>query len=125
VVAFIHRETDGALPIIGVGGILEPDDAVALVDAGASLVQLYTGLIYRGPALVRSTALALGPRLRQDRRSDPRPVQDRRGRAPGDAGRPSSRHDADHAALAGETIPANHDQRGHGSYEPADRGSAS
>ena len=60
VVAFVHRQTGGALPVIGVGGILDPDDAVALVDAGASLVQLYTGLIYRGPALVRATARAVG-----------------------------------------------------------------
>jgi dihydroorotate dehydrogenase len=58
VVAFVHRETGGALPVIGVGGILEPDDAVAMFDAGASLVQLYTGFIYRGPALVRSIARA-------------------------------------------------------------------
>jgi len=62
VVAFIHRETGGALPIIGVGGVLDPADAVALVDAGASLVQLYTGLIYRGPGLVRATARALADR---------------------------------------------------------------
>jgi dihydroorotate dehydrogenase len=52
-VAHIHAETGGALPIIGVGGILEPADATRLFDAGASLVQLYTGLIYRGPGLVR------------------------------------------------------------------------
>jgi dihydroorotate dehydrogenase len=59
VVAFVHAETDGELPVIGVGGILDPDDAVRLVDAGASLVQLYTGLVYRGASLVRRTALAL------------------------------------------------------------------
>jgi dihydroorotate dehydrogenase len=59
VVAFAHHELAGALPIIGVGGILTPDDAVRLVDAGASLVQLYSGLIYEGPALVRATARAL------------------------------------------------------------------
>jgi dihydroorotate dehydrogenase len=52
-VAHIHSETGGALPIIGVGGILDPSDAARLLDAGASLVQLYTGLIYRGPGLVR------------------------------------------------------------------------
>jgi dihydroorotate dehydrogenase len=52
-VAHIHAETGGALPIIGVGGILDPSDAARLMDAGASLVQLYTGLIYRGPGLVR------------------------------------------------------------------------
>jgi dihydroorotate dehydrogenase len=48
-----------ALPIIGVGGILSGSDAKAKMDAGASLVQVYTGLIYRGPALVRECAAAL------------------------------------------------------------------
>jgi len=52
-VAHIHAETQGALPIIGVGGILEPSDATRMFDAGASLVQVYTGLIYRGPGLIR------------------------------------------------------------------------
>jgi len=56
VVAFVHRETVGALPIIGVGGILDPDDAARMFDAGASLVQLYTGFVYRGPGLVRAIA---------------------------------------------------------------------
>jgi dihydroorotate dehydrogenase len=60
VVAFVHEETGGGLEIIGVGGILEPDDALRLMDAGASLVQLYTGLVYRGPGLVRRTARAIG-----------------------------------------------------------------
>jgi dihydroorotate dehydrogenase len=59
VVSLVHQETGGALPIIGVGGIMRPDDAVYLVDAGASLVQLYTGLIYQGPGLVRATVHAL------------------------------------------------------------------
>ena len=53
-VAHIHNETGGALPIIGVGGIVEPSDATRLFDAGASLVQVYTGLIYRGPGLIRA-----------------------------------------------------------------------
>ncbi|MFF1819996.1 quinone-dependent dihydroorotate dehydrogenase [Kribbella sp. NPDC058245] len=52
-VAHIHAETGGALPVIGVGGIVDPDDAVRLLDAGASLVQVYSGLIYRGPGLIR------------------------------------------------------------------------
>jgi dihydroorotate dehydrogenase len=52
-VAHIHAETAGTLPIIGVGGILEPSDATRFFDAGASLVQVFTGLIYRGPGLVR------------------------------------------------------------------------
>jgi dihydroorotate dehydrogenase len=54
VVAFVHKETAGRLPIIGVGGILEPDDAARLFEVGASLVQVCTGLIYRGPGLVRA-----------------------------------------------------------------------
>lgn len=59
VVGFVHRESGGGLPIIGVGGIQHPDDAVRLMDAGASLVQLYTGFIYRGPALVRECVRAI------------------------------------------------------------------
>jgi dihydroorotate dehydrogenase len=56
VVEFVHRETGGALPVIGVGGVLDPADADRLFDAGASLVQLYTGFVYRGPALARAIA---------------------------------------------------------------------
>jgi dihydroorotate dehydrogenase len=54
VVGFVQRETGGSLPVIGVGGITSVDDALRLLDAGASLVQLYTGFIYSGPSLVRS-----------------------------------------------------------------------
>jgi dihydroorotate dehydrogenase len=50
---------DGALPVIAVGGILSGDDARARIAAGASLVQLYTGLVYRGPALVAECVRAL------------------------------------------------------------------
>ncbi|GGJ86605.1 dihydroorotate dehydrogenase (quinone) [Pilimelia anulata] len=60
VVAFIHRETGGALPVVGVGGILAADDAARLLDAGAALVQVYSGFIYRGPALVRAAAARAG-----------------------------------------------------------------
>jgi dihydroorotate dehydrogenase len=52
VVKFITSES--VLPVIGVGGVDSPAAARRLVDAGASLVQLYTGLIYQGPALVRA-----------------------------------------------------------------------
>jgi dihydroorotate dehydrogenase len=62
VVAALHRELGNALPIIGVGGVLTGADAKAKMDAGASLVQLYTGLIYRGPALVRECATAIASR---------------------------------------------------------------
>jgi dihydroorotate dehydrogenase len=62
VVAFVSKETNAALPIIGVGGILTPDDAMRMFDAGASLIQLYTGLIYAGPGLVRQvTRRVTGP----------------------------------------------------------------
>ncbi len=67
VVHFVHEETGGALPIIGVGGITEPDDAARLFDAGAALVQLYTGFIYRGPALVRAVARGYRPAGARDR----------------------------------------------------------
>jgi dihydroorotate dehydrogenase len=47
----IVRRTGGKLPVIGVGGIMNPEDAQAMLDAGAVLVQIYTGLIYTGPGL--------------------------------------------------------------------------
>ena len=49
----------GKLPLVGVGGILDGSDAVAKIAAGASLVQCYTGLVYRGPALVGACVEAL------------------------------------------------------------------
>ena len=49
----------GALPIIGVGGIFSGADAVEKLRAGASLVQLYTGLVYRGPGLVAECRRAI------------------------------------------------------------------
>jgi dihydroorotate dehydrogenase len=48
-----------ALPVIGVGGILSGEDARAKIDAGAAMVQLYSGLIYRGPGLIRECARAI------------------------------------------------------------------
>ncbi len=55
-VAELNEHLQGRLPIIGVGGIMTAADARAMLDAGASLVQVYTGLIYRGPGLVRAIA---------------------------------------------------------------------
>jgi dihydroorotate dehydrogenase len=52
-IAALARDLEGALPIIGAGGILSGADAVEKLQAGATLIQLYSGLIYRGPALVR------------------------------------------------------------------------
>jgi len=59
VVQRLHDTLQGRLPIIAVGGILSAADAGAKVAAGASLVQIYTGLIYKGPALIRQVAEAL------------------------------------------------------------------
>ena len=59
VISALHAELGDAIPIIGVGGILSGADARAKFAAGAKLVQLYTGLIYRGPALVRECVQAL------------------------------------------------------------------
>ncbi|MBN9114787.1 quinone-dependent dihydroorotate dehydrogenase [Pandoraea sp. XJJ-1] len=59
VIRALAAELGGALPIIGVGGILSGADAQAKLDAGASLVQIYSGLIYRGPELVRECVQAL------------------------------------------------------------------
>ncbi len=53
IVRYIHRITQGRLPIVGVGGIGGVSDARAKLDAGATLVQIYTGLVYRGPGIVR------------------------------------------------------------------------
>ncbi|MBS1186581.1 MAG: Dihydroorotate dehydrogenase [Burkholderiaceae bacterium] len=62
VIRALKTELGDALPIIGVGGIMSGDDAKAKIAAGADLVQLYTGLIYRGPALVKECAAALRQR---------------------------------------------------------------
>jgi dihydroorotate dehydrogenase len=59
VIRALRSEMGDAVPIIGVGGIFSGEDARSKVAAGASLVQLYTGLIYRGPALVRECAASL------------------------------------------------------------------
>jgi dihydroorotate dehydrogenase len=59
VIRALYAELGDTVPIIGVGGILSGADAKEKQDAGAALVQLYTGLIYRGPALVRECASAL------------------------------------------------------------------
>ena len=52
-VRYIHQKSEGKLPIIGVGGIMSGEDAKAMLDAGASLVEIYSGFIYEGPGLVK------------------------------------------------------------------------
>jgi dihydroorotate dehydrogenase len=54
VIRFLSEKSNKAFPIIGVGGIHSPEDAIEKLDAGASLIQLYTGFIYEGPALVKA-----------------------------------------------------------------------
>ncbi len=66
VIRVLAGELDGQLPIIGVGGILTGADAAAKIAAGASLVQLYSGFIYRGPELIRECVDAIAA-MRQDK----------------------------------------------------------
>ena len=56
--ADFYRRTEGSVPLIGTGGIASGKDAYAKIRAGASLVQLYTALIFKGPSLV--------PRIKKD-----------------------------------------------------------
>jgi dihydroorotate dehydrogenase len=53
VIRFLSKKSNNAFPIIGVGGIHSADDAIEKLNAGASLIQLYTGFIYEGPGLVK------------------------------------------------------------------------
>lgn len=53
VIRFLHEKSKNAFPIIGVGGIHSPEDAIEKLEAGASLVQLYTGFVYEGPGVVK------------------------------------------------------------------------
>ena len=52
-VKYIHDKTGGNLPVIGVGGIMSPEQAKEMLDAGASLIEIYSGFIYEGPGLVK------------------------------------------------------------------------
>ena len=53
VIRYLHEKSNAAFPIIGVGGIHSPEDAIEKLKAGASLIQLYTGFIYEGPSLIK------------------------------------------------------------------------
>jgi dihydroorotate dehydrogenase len=65
VIKYVARATGGKLPVIGVGGITDYQSAAEKMDAGAVLVQLYTGLIYRGPFFASRLAWALDDRQRR------------------------------------------------------------
>ena len=60
-----RRATGGAIPLIGVGGIATAEDAFARIRAGASLVQLYSAMVYEGPGIARAITRGLGALLRQ------------------------------------------------------------
>ena len=53
IIKFLHKKSNGSIPIIGVGGIMNPDDAIEKIKAGASLIQLYSGFVYSGPSIVK------------------------------------------------------------------------
>lgn len=65
VIRILARHLQGSVPIIGVGGIMSGADAVEKIRAGAKLVQLYSGLIYHGPTLVKECAVALNAAVTQ------------------------------------------------------------
>jgi dihydroorotate dehydrogenase len=62
IIRYIARTTGGRLPIVGVGGITDTSSAAEKLDAGATLVQVYTGMIFRGPFFARELARALAER---------------------------------------------------------------
>ncbi|MEH1921869.1 quinone-dependent dihydroorotate dehydrogenase [Nostoc sp.] len=66
VIRFIWQQTQGQIPIIGVGGIFSSEDAWEKITAGASLIQVYTGWIYEGPLMVRRILAGLLSKLEQN-----------------------------------------------------------
>jgi dihydroorotate dehydrogenase len=65
IIRYISTRTNGKMPLIGVGGILSPEDAVEKIKAGAWLVQIYTGFIYNGPWLAKKINKAVEQYLQQ------------------------------------------------------------
>ena len=66
IIAHIYKNTKGALPIIGVGGIFTADDAWEKITAGASLVQVYTALVYEGPSIAANIVHGLKARMEKE-----------------------------------------------------------
>ncbi len=64
VIARLRAELGPAIPIIGVGGIVNADNALSTLQAGATLLQVYTGFAYRGAALIEDIVAALSGRMR-------------------------------------------------------------
>jgi dihydroorotate dehydrogenase len=74
IIRHIYRQTQGRLPIIGVGGIFSADDAWEKIAAGASLVQIYTGLVFEGPGLPNKIVTGLIQRMKDEGVSDVKQV---------------------------------------------------
>lgn len=53
VIRYLHQKSNGAFPIVGVGGIFSAEDVIEKLEAGASLIQVYSGMIYEGPGLIK------------------------------------------------------------------------
>ena len=64
IIRHLYRQTHGRLPVIGVGGILSAGDAWEKITAGASLVQLYTGLVFEGPGIARKIVTGLREKMK-------------------------------------------------------------
>ncbi len=64
IIRHLYKQTNGKLPIIGVGGIFSADDAWEKITAGASLVQIYSGLVYEGPGLAKKIMLGLHDKMK-------------------------------------------------------------
>jgi len=71
VLRVLARRVDGRVPIVSVGGVSTPEDAVERLRSGATLVQLYTALVYRGPVLVRDLSLGILDAYTRDPRAHP------------------------------------------------------
>ena len=65
IIRYLYRKTEGTLPLVGVGGIFSAEDAWEKIQAGASLLQLYTGWIYQGPWLIRDILQGLTQKLEE------------------------------------------------------------
>jgi dihydroorotate dehydrogenase len=63
IIRHLYRQTKGRVPIIGVGGIFNADDAWEKITAGASLLQVYTALVYEGPGLVKTIVSGLREKI--------------------------------------------------------------
>lgn len=53
IIRYLRKNLDKDFPIIGVGGIMSPEDAIEKINCGADLIQIYTGFIYQGPSLIK------------------------------------------------------------------------